>query len=103
MELSSLNTQSAIPQMRPKTLESSKQRRYDCKTTCRRRRPVESCLDEMPSGPRLAIALPRAAISHAFAKPYHNQIVRVLAGPYSKGYQQECRQHAEACAYRHLK
>lgn len=60
-----------------------KQRRYSCKTTCRRRRPVEFCLgDEMPSGPRLEIALPRAAISHAFA---HS--IRVLAG--SKGYQQE--------------
>ncbi len=65
------NAQSAIPRVRPKTLHLKSKRKYGCWTTCRRRRPVESCLgsDEMPSGPRLEIALPRAAISHAHSTP----------------------------------
>ena len=86
-QLSGLNTQSAIPQVRPKALEL----KYNGGTAVRLPAAGVDQLNlasAMPSGPRLEIALPRAAISHAFAYS-----IRVLSG--SKGHQQERRQEAE--------
>ncbi len=107
IQLSSLNAQSAIPQVRPQTLES----KNNGGTTVRL--PAAG-VDQLNLASAMKCHLARAlkspcpvpqSVMHSLDLPYS---IRVLAGahlvvPYSKGYQQECRQHAEAFAYWQLK